>query len=252
MPVLHPWWPDGSPLWLHPHLLFELLSYVVGIVILAFMRRGGGDRVASFEHRVILSVGMLAGATLGAKSLYLLTDPVATWEHLNDLQWLLGGKTIAGALLGGIGAVEVTKLFLGIRHSTGDVLIPGLTVGIAVGRLGCFFTGISDGTHGVVTAVPWAMNLGDGLMRHPTAAYEVVALLILGATTMSLRPHLRNGDAFALWAAGYLAWRVAVESIKTQPFWVSGLSAIQAACLIGLLYYAIVAVLRLRGSTMES
>jgi len=37
-----------------------------------------------------------------------------------------------------------------------------LAVGIAVGRIGCFLTGLDDHTYGLPTTLPWAVDFGDG------------------------------------------------------------------------------------------
>jgi len=41
---------------------------------------------------------------------------------------LLGGKTIVGGLIGGLIGVELVKLAMGIRRSTGDLYAPALAV----------------------------------------------------------------------------------------------------------------------------
>jgi phosphatidylglycerol---prolipoprotein diacylglyceryl transferase len=54
-----------------------------------------------------------------------------------------------------------------VRRATGDVFAIPLTVGIAVGRVGCFLTGLADNTHGLPANLPWAIDYGDGIPRHP-------------------------------------------------------------------------------------
>ena len=81
---------------------------------------------------------------------------------------LLGGKTIVGGLIGGLVGVELVKLAMGIRRSTGDLYAPALAVAIAIGRIGCLLTGVADDTSGTPTSLPWGMDLGDGVSRHPT------------------------------------------------------------------------------------
>ncbi len=79
--------------------------------------------------------------------------------------------------------------------------------------------------------MPWGMDLGDGIPRHPTALYEIVFLLGL---TPFLNATQRDGRKFLMFMAAYLAFRLVAESIKIQPFPYFGLSGIQAACILGL------------------
>ena len=71
------------------------------------------------------------------------------------------------------------KRYIGLRTSTGDLYSIPLALGIAIGRIGCFLTGLSDNTYGIPTSLPWAINFGDGIPRHPTQLYEILFLLCL-------------------------------------------------------------------------
>jgi prolipoprotein diacylglyceryltransferase len=121
----------------------------------------------------------VAGAALGSKLLYWLEDPRATLQNLHNPAYLVGGKTIIGTLIGGLIAVELMKRYIGLRTSTGDLYAVPLAAGIAVGRIGCFLTGLSDNTYGTPTTLPWAVDFGDGIPRHPTQLYEIILLLAL-------------------------------------------------------------------------
>jgi len=91
----------------------------------------------------------------------------------------MGGKTIVGALVFGLISVELFKRYIGVHQSTGDLYAIPLALGIAIGRIGCFLTGLSDNTYGTPTNLPWAIDFGDGIPRHPTQLYEIVFLLAL-------------------------------------------------------------------------
>jgi phosphatidylglycerol---prolipoprotein diacylglyceryl transferase len=121
----------------------------------------------------------VAGAALGSKVLYWLEDPRATLQNLYNPAYLIEGKTIVGALIGGLITVEAMKRYIGLRISTGDLYSIPLAVGIAVGHIGCFLTGLGDNTYGTPTTLPWGVNFGDGIARHPTQLYEIVFLTIL-------------------------------------------------------------------------
>ena len=64
----------------------------------------------------------------------------------------------------------------GITQPTGARFALPLAVGIAVGRIGCFFAGLDDFTYGMPTALPWGLDFGDGIPRHPVQLYESAAM----------------------------------------------------------------------------
>ena len=66
----------------------------------------------------------------------------------------MGGKSVVVGLLGGFVAVEWVKRRIGVRRSTGDLFVIPLAVGIAIGRIGCFLTGLDDHTHGLPADLP--------------------------------------------------------------------------------------------------
>jgi prolipoprotein diacylglyceryltransferase len=107
------------------------------------------------------------------------------------------GKTIVGGLVGGWVAVEWVKKLRRLSIRTGDLFALPLTLGIALGRIGCFLTGLSDQTYGNVTSLPWGIDFGDGIRRHPTQLYEIAFLLGLALLLrlFTAQPHL-NGDIF--------------------------------------------------------
>ncbi|MBV8923187.1 prolipoprotein diacylglyceryl transferase [Bradyrhizobium sp.] len=94
--------------------------------------------------------------------------------------WLSGqtgiARSVEGALAGGIVAVELHKWLAGISVRTGARFALPLAVGIAVGRLGCYFAGLDDFTYGTPTTLPWGHDFGDGILRHPVQLYESAAM----------------------------------------------------------------------------
>jgi len=164
---------------------------------------------------------------------------VAAWNSRHILALLLspGGKTIAGGLLGGWIGVEAMKKLTGIQRRTGDLFALPLCVGIAVGRIGCFIAGIADDTYGKPTSLPWAVDLGDGIGRHPVQIYEILFLLLL-AILVSKRAARREGTQFRIFLASYLSWRLFIDFFKPQPL-IHGLNLIQWSCLAGILFLAL-------------
>jgi len=138
-----------------------------------------------------------------------------------------------------------------------------LIVGISIGRVGCFLAGLSDNTYGIESDLPWAVTYEDGIGRHPAPLYEIVFLLMFWPWVKTLREGLpRPGDTFKVFLASYLAFRFLSEFIK-PPFgslhsvleqnatrmdlYANALTGIQLACIVGVLYYLLISVLRVRG-----
>ncbi|MDX1911806.1 MAG: prolipoprotein diacylglyceryl transferase, partial [Saprospiraceae bacterium] len=154
-------------------------------------------------------------------------------------RWL-GNKTIVGGLLGGLIGVESTKKIIGVSTSSGDLMTYPLLFALMIGRIGCHLAGLTDGTHGIPADVPWAMDFGDGISRHPVNLYEVLFLAVLAFSLfLTEKKHpLPNGRRFQVFMIAYLLWRFFLEWFKPVWVWpVPGLSTIQMAALAGLIYY---------------
>lgn len=219
------------------HPVFESLGYFLGFRAYLALRSRWSDPISTDTRWTVIAAAAV-GALLGSRAL-------AWAQHAMDpgmnaaLAWS-SGKTIVGGLLGGQVAVEIAKRFARESRSTGDLFAAPLAVGIAVGRVGCFLAGLTDQTYGTATALPWGMDLGDGVRRHPAALYEIVALGAIAVWVLRARHDeaRRDGDLFRGFMVFYLAFRVALEFVKPGPRPYLGLSAIQIASLAGLAYHA--------------
>ena len=222
---------------IHPHWVFESLAYFIGFRIYRRGRRDVGDHLNNSDRLWIIAAAII-GAALGSKLLYWLESPVETLQNWNNLFYLMAGKTIVGGLIGGLFAVEFTKQRLGITRRTGDLFAIPLAISIAIGRIGCFLSGLSDETYGTATALPWGVDFGDGITRHPTQLYEMLFLLLLAGWLYLLQrqPH-REGDLFKTFMVAYLGFRLFIDFTKPGVA-LLGLTAIQWACVVMLLYYA--------------
>jgi prolipoprotein diacylglyceryltransferase len=222
------------------HQVFELLAYFVGFQVFLRQRRSRGDVVAPRVRWSVLAAAIVGGA-IGSKLLFWLEDPSETLFRLDDPMYLLAGKSVVGGLIGGLAAVELTKKLLGVTGRTGDLFAVPLAIGIAIGRIGCFLEGLPDRTFGTATSLPWGVDFGDGIARHPTQLYEALflAALAIALTAAARRPH-PDGHVFRLFMMAYMAFRVLVDAIKPDPPLALGLSAIQWAALLTLGYYVFV------------
>jgi prolipoprotein diacylglyceryltransferase len=221
---------------IHPHVFFEAIAYTVALRL--SLRNFRRDIIKPTQRSSIVVAGMI-GALLGAKVLVILQHFDLWWQNQAQFMLMLvQGKTVVGALLGAVIGVELIKKIMGVKQSTGDVFVYPLILGMAIGRVGCFLTGLSDRTYGIATNLPWGVNFGDGISRHPTQLYEIGFLLLLIVfLKVRSRYSIQSGDLFKFYLVGYLSFRLLIDAIKPEFHPVLGLSAIQIACFLGLIYY---------------
>ena len=119
-------------------------------------------------------------------------------------------------------------------------LLSGYRTYIVTGGGQDFVRMYSDATYGIPTGLPWALDFGDGVPRHPTQLYDMVFLFTFGGLLLAKRQRWRDrcGLLFKLYLSGYLLWRLCVDAIKPVPFdYGAGLSGIQLVCIAALLCY---------------
>ncbi len=215
-------WAAGAAVgWvLYRWRLRERLSFVAGVT-------GPGWFVS-------LALGAAAGAWLTGSS-NTLRQAAPALSH-----------SVVGALVGAIAAVEVYKAVRGVRGSTGGIFVGSFATGIAIGRWGCLFTGLPDRTYGTPTGLPWGVDLGDGIARHPVQVYEslamaaFLAIYVAGLARRAPWAMRRGFYALCLW---YGAQRFAWEFLKPYPAVIGPFNLFHLLC-AGLVVYGGVYYLR--------
>ncbi|MCB9678262.1 MAG: prolipoprotein diacylglyceryl transferase [Alphaproteobacteria bacterium] len=172
-----------------------------------------------------IAMAAIFGGVIGAKLPFLLQGGLQSFDI-----WLSDGRTVTWALAGGYLSVELMKLALGVTAKTGDGFAAPVAASVAIGRIGCFQGGCC---YGVATALPWGVDFGDGVLRHPTQLYEAafhaaaaVAFVIMNRTNALPRQH------FKLYLGTYCVYRFATEWLRPEPAWLLGLTFYQVSVAI--------------------
>jgi len=218
------------------HFVCETLAYFLGYRYYAWLRRNTNDQISA-ENRLIIFIGAAFGAFVGSHVVGVLENPALLSKF--NLIYFMGNKTIVGGMLGGLIGVELTKKKIGVTASSGDLMVYPLILAMIIGRTGCFLAGLEDGTYGIASNLPWTIDFGDGIRRHPTNLYEIVfwILLWLILKLIERRRQFTDGSKFKVFMVSYLLFRFLDEFIKPDYFFSFGLSVIQLVCLAGILYY---------------
>jgi phosphatidylglycerol:prolipoprotein diacylglycerol transferase len=224
------------------HTVFDLLAALAatGMTLVVYRWRLS-DAAARIENAGLgYAAALIAGAAIGGFGAGTLN------------LWLSGlagpGRSIVGALAGAIVGVELYKLMKGIKGSTGLIFVPAFATSVAVGRWGCFLSGLGDETYGTPTALPWGHDFGDGVMRHPVQLYEsftmtaflAAALILIGRRDAWF---MRNG--FYAMVLVYAGQRFLWEFLKPYGTVLGPFNLFHFIC-AGLVIYSIIMIGRVR------
>lgn len=179
------------------------------------------------ENVMNLGVYCALMGLLGAKVFMILFD----WDHFSrnpgeifSIETLQAAGVFHGGLIAAVVfAIFYTKRFAMPWLTTADVFAPGIAIGHAIGRLGCFAAGCC---YGVACDRPWAVTYTnpDALRvsntplyqpLHPTQLYESFAEAALFAFLYwrATKPH-RSGEIIGLYLVVSSILRFLVEFFR--------------------------------------
>lgn len=198
------------------------------------------------------------GGILGAKVYYLILNYERVIADPSQL-YSRGGLVWYGGLIGGVTALFIQARMKNLPMATMyDANAPGLALGYAVGRMGCFLVGddygrYTEGPFGVAfpegappsTAGTLRSEFGEDVPAHipdsavvsvhPTQLYEVGLALIMFAILWKLgrRRGFRTGQLFSVFLAMYGVERFLIEFVRAKSDRVLlGLSTSQVASIL--------------------
>ena len=208
-----------GPLTLHTYGVLLALAFLAGLWIANRQARKAGLDATRITD---MAVYVLIGGLIGAKLLLLIIEWPFYSRNPGELFSLVqSGGVFYGGLLG---ALPVAWWY-SRKHAlpgwpTADVLAPGVALGQAVGRLGCFAAGCC---YGRATDVRWAVTFKDiyttrtvgtplDVPLHPTQLYESAAtLLIFGFLLWLFRRKQFHGQVAVAYVLLYAIARFVIE-----------------------------------------
>jgi phosphatidylglycerol:prolipoprotein diacylglycerol transferase len=226
----------------------------------------------ALPHERVYDLGlwMLVAALVGSKALMLWTEPGYRENplHLISLDFLRSGGVFYGGFIGAVGVGYLLMRRYGLPWwKTADAFAPGIALGQAIGRQGCFAAGCCWGKP---TGLPWGVaftELGHevtgvptGVHLHPTQLYESFATLAIFFLLYRLHGRKRfDGQIILSYAALYGAARFVIEFFRDDPrgdiaglTTLTGLSTSQMISLIvGLAALVIFVIRRRRALSVE-
>ena len=220
------------PFKLTAYTFFITLGIAVGIVV--YFLEAKKTHQAN-ENSFWIVIGAFIGSTIGAKLLEFLLNIDRVHSGNDLLVFLISGRTIVGGLIGGTLGVWITKKVAGIKAKRGNLFAPAIALGVAVGRFGCFFNGCC---YGKPTTLPWGVNFGDGILRHPTQLYESAFMLLMffvlkfGFRNREIQP----GFLFNFLILAYFIYRFLSEFIREERVAFFHLTYFQLISIVVILY----------------
>lgn len=182
------------------------------------------------DHAWNLGIYVVLGGIIGAKVLYIINDwssYVANPSAIFSWNTLQAGGVFSGGLIGGLGVAAwyIRKHKMPVL-TTCDAFAPGLALGHAIGRVGCFAAGCCWGketTHfwGVTFTNQLAHDLVGTPLGHalePTqlfeSAVELANFFVLG---WMLKRKKFEGQVFSAYLILYGTARFFLEFLRDDP-----------------------------------
>ena len=249
---------------------FPITTYgiflAVGMLLALFATSRLAARDGLPRERIYdLGLWVLVGGLVGSKLLMILVEPDV---QIFTLDFLRSGGVFYGGLIGGFLAVAIlVPLYKLPFWKVADAFAPGVALGQAFGRQGCFSAGCCWGKP---TTLPWGVHFteagheytgvpivgpdGSDLHLHPTQLYESFIMLAVFGILVYLHRHKKfDGQILITYGIIYSIVRFSIEFIRDDPRGdlfgftsATGLSTSQGVSLMVAVASVIFMIMRLR------
>jgi phosphatidylglycerol---prolipoprotein diacylglyceryl transferase len=199
------------------------LGLIVGLMVTVRLGRRSGIDPDQMWNLGIIAV--LAGV-VGSKLLLFVMDWDTYVRHFSFSNLQAGGVFSGGLLLSILCCYLYARRVRMPKLKTADSFAPGIAIGHAIGRLGCFAAGCC---YGKPTSLPWGVTFTNPLSYqlagtplnvriHPTQIYEALAEgLIFVVLIMVFRRKSFDGQIAALYMFLYGIARYFLEFLRADP-----------------------------------
>jgi phosphatidylglycerol---prolipoprotein diacylglyceryl transferase len=180
-----------------------------------------------------ITFAALIGGIVGARAYYLIEK--AGSLHGSLIGNIFSGSGLVwygGAIGGAIGVLSWMRWRGVLEWRMLDMCATALTLGYAIGRIGCQVSG--DGDYGMRSTLPTSMAYPHGTVPTPpgvtvlpTPIYETFVMCLLAYGLWQLRDRVRPGVIFALYLLGSGLERFLVEFIRRNKELALGLTGPQ-------------------------
>lgn len=179
----------------HSYGVVLIVGFLVGLLIAR--KRAPQFGINPNKLTDMAFMALIAGV-FGARILFLLQEPPATWQGYFD--WQFAGLTSFGGIIGG--AIVVLLWARRTKTTTPavlDVLGPAFLISHAIGRIGCFLNGCCAGRV-CEPGNPWGVHFGNThLTFYPAQIYDsLMNVAGFGLLLLIEKRGLRMGQAFAI------------------------------------------------------
>lgn len=187
------------------------LAIVVGLITQAAILTMENVPVGASLAAIVLA---LVSGMVGAKLWYMALQR-KPWRQTIGEGWSVDGFVVVAPLVA-FAAGAILRLPIGTFL---DAIVPGMFIGVAVGRLGCFFTGCCSGRCTRSHWGVWSSDRRVGARRVPTQLLESATGLVLAvaATLLILGDApLAEGVVFVAALAAYLFVRQFLLRLRAE------------------------------------
>lgn len=231
------------------------------LISMLFFKR---QRLSLKKGLVLLTI-MISAVLIGARGLNILINP--SFYNLYPIRRFLfnaAGFSLMGGLVTASAAGALTAHILCLpKRKTADAIAPGLYLGIAAAKIGCYMNGCC---FGIKSRLPWAVRFPAGssahkhfaalyaskqgleLLRalraptvHPVQIYEMIAALFAAGLAIAFIGKKLPGTAFLVSTIVFLIGRFITYFLRVQTAEISALFypviyiALTAVCTIFIL-----------------
>lgn len=185
-----------------------------------------------------ITFAALIGGVVGARAYYLIEKAGSLQgSFISNVFSGSGLVWYGGAIGGAIGVIGWMRWRRVLELRMLDMCATALTLGYAIGRIGCQVSG--DGDYGIRSNLPWAMGYPHGTVPtppgvkvQPTPIYETLAMCLLAYGLWRLRDRVRPGVIFGLYLLGSGLERLLVEFVRRNKEILLGLTQPQLESLV--------------------